>query len=73
MKEMRLQGISSIAAANRFLPSFIDDYNRRIAVEPACSENAHRAVLHSTGELTLILSIHHIRKLSKNLTIQYPI
>src|SRR5690554_1254847 len=35
------------------------------------STDAHRPVLHDAGELALILSIHHTRKLSKNLTCQF--
>jgi transposase InsO family protein len=71
VKEMRLQGINSIEQANAFLPQFIDDYNRRFAVTPLNPDDAHRAVLHSEEELKLILSRHHQRKLSKNLTISF--
>jgi len=71
VKEMRLQGISDIDSANDFLPRFIEDYNRRFAIAPQSSVDAHRPVLHSTEELALILSIHHTRKLSKNLTFQF--
>lgn len=71
VKEMRLQNINTIEQANGFLPSFIEDYNQRFAVEPRSPENAHRSVLHSQQDLDLILSRHHKRKLSKNLTIQF--
>jgi hypothetical protein len=30
VKELRLEGISSIEAANAFMPRFIDDYNTRL-------------------------------------------
>jgi hypothetical protein len=30
VKELRLQRISTAAAANAFMPTFIDDYNRRL-------------------------------------------
>ena len=71
VKEMRLQGIDNIADANTFLPTFIADYNRRFAVAPQCEDNAHRPLRHSAEEIALILSLHHSRKLSKNLTLQF--
>ena len=71
VKELRLQGISDIASANQYLPTFIQDYNQRFAVAPHSLEDAHRAVLHSPQEITQILSIHHLRTLSKNLTCQF--
>jgi len=71
VKEMRLKGISSIQEANAFLPEYMQDHNRKFAINPASGEDAHRKVLHTNEELALILSIHHKRKLSKNLTLQY--
>jgi len=71
VKELRLQGINDMEAANAFLPAFMDDYNARFAVAPQSPEDAHRAVLHSPTELALILSRHHHRKLSKNLSFQF--
>jgi len=71
VKEMRLRGISSINAANQFLPEFIQDYNRRFAVPPQHPLDAHREVLHDNTELNQILSLHHTRILSKNLTCQF--
>lgn len=71
VKEMRLQGIDSIEEANHFLPQFISDYNKRFSVAPRSSENTHREVLHNEQELRLILSLHHTRKLSKNLCLQF--
>ena len=73
VKEMRLRSIGSIEQANAFLPRFIDDYNRRFAVTAHHPDNAHREVLHSAEALTLILCLHHRRKLSKNLTISLRI
>lgn len=71
VKELRLQDISDIEAANAFLPAFIADYNRRFAVEPINPSNAHRPLVHSSTELALILCLHHTRILSKNLTFQF--
>lgn len=71
VKEMRLRGIQDIEPANAFLPAFIKDYNQRFAVNPQCATDAHREVLHNTRELELIFSLHHSRKLSKNLAFQF--
>ena len=71
VKELRLQKINGLDEANRFSSVFLEDYNRRFAVEPQHAEDAHRAVLHSARELDLILCLHHTRKLSKNLSIQF--
>ncbi len=71
VKELRLQEINTAEQANRFLPAFMEDYNRRFAVEPQHADDAHREVLHSSEELELILCLHHTRKLSKNLSLQF--
>ena len=71
VKEMRLRCIDDTEAANAFLPEFMKDYNARFSVKPQSEDDAHRAVLHSTEELGLIFTLHHTRKLSKNLTIQF--
>jgi transposase len=42
IKEMRLQGISSIEAAQGFVPNFIAIWNKRFAVEPRDPADAHR-------------------------------
>ena len=71
VKEMRLRGIDDMEAANAYLPEFVADYNRRFGVAPREAEDAHRPVLHDAEELALILSRHHVRKLSKNLTFRF--
>jgi transposase len=71
VKELRLQGIDNLEAANVFLPTFMAQYNTRFAVAPQNTVDAHRTLLHSPDELALILCLHHTRKLSKNLTFQF--
>ncbi len=71
VKEMRLRGISDMAAGNVYLPEFMVDFNRRFAVAPRNPVDAHREVLHDAAELDLILCEHHVRKLTKNLTIRF--
>jgi hypothetical protein len=70
VKELRLQGISDMETANAFLPEFREDYNRRFAVVPRSSHNAHRPLL-KADHLELILTHQETRTLSKNLTIQF--
>lgn len=45
VKELRLRGIRDIDSANAFLPEFIADYDRRFAVTPVSSVDAHRPVV----------------------------
>lgn len=71
VKELRLAGISDMAAANAFLPRFMRAYNKRFAIEPRDTRDAHRPVLHDDAEVRLILSLHHLRTLSKNLCCQF--
>jgi len=70
VKEMRLRGISGMQAGNAYLPEFREEYNRRFAVEPRSSYDAHRPLLPS-DDLDRILTRQETRILSKNLTIQY--
>ena len=69
VKELRLQGISDIDSANAYLSEFREDYNRRFAVAPRSSHNAHRSLLKSEN-LELILTHQKTGTLSKNLTVQ---
>jgi len=69
VKELRLRGISDLASANAYLPEFREDFNRRFAVVPRSSHDAHRPLLASEN-LDLILTHQETRTLSKNLTVQ---
>lgn len=44
IKEMRLEGISSIKEGNRFLKEYLPRFNKKFSVEPAGKENLHRKV-----------------------------
>lgn len=70
VKELRLQGISTLAAANAFAPTFIADYNRRFAKPPRNDWNAHRP-LRDDEDLDLIFTWRVLRKVSHVLTLQY--
>jgi transposase len=70
VKELRLQDISDIDTANAFLPEFRADYNRRFAVQPRSTHDAHRPLL-KTENLDLVFTHQKTATLSKNLTIQF--
>lgn len=70
VKELRLEGISTMAAANAYAPSFIADYNRRFAKPPRNDWDAHRPV-REDEDLDLIFTIREPRKVSHVLTLQY--
>ncbi len=69
-KELRLRDISDWEAGNAFLPEFIDDFNRRFAVQPRSSHDAHRS-LSKSENLAQIFTWRESRVLSKNLTLQF--
>lgn len=70
VKEMRLQGISGQDAANAWLPSFIETFNRRFAVPAASTQDAHLPYRGKAEQLRRILSVQDTRTLSKNLSCQ---
>ena len=70
VKEMRLRNISDWETGNAFLPEFMDDFNRRFAVQPRSSVDAHRP-LSKADELVHIFTWRESRVLSKNLTLQF--
>lgn len=69
-KELRLRNIASWEDGNAYLPDFIDDFNRRFAIQPRSDHDAHRPLsLHD--QLSQILTWQEQRSLSKNLTLQF--
>uniref|UniRef100_UPI003F49A035 ISNCY family transposase n=1 Tax=Cupriavidus yeoncheonensis TaxID=1462994 RepID=UPI003F49A035 len=70
VKELRLRGISSMAAANAFAPQFMADFNARFAKVPRSDFDAHRA-LRGDEDLARIFSWREWRKVSQSLTLQY--
>ncbi|WP_054522023.1 hypothetical protein [Thermanaerothrix daxensis] len=68
-KEMGVQGISTPEQANSWLPTFIDDYNRRFAILPRRPVDVHRP-LGDAEQLDQILRRKAERILSKNLIFQ---
>ncbi|MBN3788949.1 ISNCY family transposase [Burkholderia sp. Ac-20353] len=70
VKELRLRGISTVADANAYAPSFIAAYNARFAKPPKSDFNAHRP-LRDDENLDLLLTWRETRRVTKSLTVQY--
>ena len=72
VKELRLRGICTMDDANRYLPEFMDDYNRRFGRAARNDHDAHRPLLERDGlddiftwqeerRVTAQLTVHHKR------------
>lgn len=70
VKELRLQGISSMEEGNRFLPAFIENFNRKFAVVPKSPVNLHRPLAPQDIPEHILVQ-KHPRILSKQLTLSY--
>ncbi len=70
VKDLRLEGISNMAAGNKFLPTFLESYNKKFSVTPAEPTNMHRC-LNAHENLDAIFTIQDERILSKTLTCQH--
>src|SRR5690349_5696942 len=56
VKELRLAGVSTVEAANAFLPGFVAAYNARFAKEPRLAEDLHRPAP-GTADLDEIMTV----------------
>nr|WP_236027342.1 MULTISPECIES: ISNCY family transposase [Burkholderia] len=70
VKELRLRGISTVADANAYAPSFIAMYNARFAKPPRSDFNAHRP-LRNDENLDRLMTWRETRRVSKSLTVLY--
>lgn len=68
VKELRLAGIATIQAANRFVEAWLPSYNRRFAVQPAQAADLHRPKP-AGGDLNRILCIKTTRCLRRDWTV----
>ena len=68
IKEMRLAGISDMAAAQPFLAGFMARHNAQFAVAPRDQNDAHKPWRHDVAALDAALARHETRVLSKALT-----
>ena len=73
VKAMRLARISTIEAANAWLPQYLAQHNARFKRVAADAANAHRAYEGNAQELARICAHHYERRLSKALTPLYVI
>ena len=71
IKEMRLEGICSIAEANAWLPCFIEQFNQKFAKCARNSKNLHRSLTESDLELDDIFTWREPRRVTNSLTITY--
>ena len=70
VKEMRLDQISDIEAANAWCAKYVEQYNMQFAFAPASELDMHKP-LHVEDNLDLILTIREIRKLTSKLTLKH--
>ncbi len=70
VKELRLAGISTIAAANAWLPGFVDDYNERFGRPPSNAKDLHRP-LTKADDLDEIMAWREVRTVTHDLTLHY--
>lgn len=71
VKELRLAGISDMAAGNAFLPGFIEAFNARFARVPHRPDNLHRAFNIAPDRLRRILCRRDERFVSQQLSLTY--
>jgi hypothetical protein len=71
VKEMRLAGISDMAAGNAFLPGFIADHNRRFARASLRPGDLHRPLNLPPARLADILCWRELRYVGRDLTFRY--
>jgi hypothetical protein len=70
VKELRLAGISTIEAANAFLPAFVQAYNERFAKPPARERDLHRPIA-GISDVDDILCWREQRSVSRQLVVNY--
>lgn len=71
IKEMRLEGIDSIAEANAWLPCFIEQFNQKFGKCARNAKNLHQPLTESKTELDDIFTWQEPRKVTKSLSITY--
>lgn len=71
VKALRLDGISSIDAANEWLQAWLPQHNARFVKVAHQEADAHRPFDGTPQQLRCICAHHHERTLSKNLTCQF--
>lgn len=70
VKELRMDRIDNIEAANAWCSQFVEQYNQRFARAPRSQLDVHTP-LRASDDLPLILAMRDTRKLSAKLTVQH--
>lgn len=68
VKEMRLEGVKSVAEGNKFLDRYLAVFNRRFSVEPVSREDLHRPLVGGV-ELDGIFAVKTERTLRNDFTV----
>lgn len=71
VKEMRLAGVSDIAAGNAFLPGFVERHNARFAKTPARPDDLHRPLNTQPDRLREILCLRDQRYVTRDLVVRH--
>ena len=71
VKEMRLEGISNLKAANAFLPGFMARHNGRFGRVPALADDLHRPLEMAPDRLRDVLCWRDQRYVGQQLTLTY--
>jgi transposase len=71
VKELRLEGISTLEAANAYLPAFVARFNERFAIAPTRSEDLHRPLERPPAQLDTILAWREQRYVTQQLALSY--
>ena len=71
VKELRLAGISNMAAGNQFLAEFMTRFNAKFATPAARSEDAHRPLNMAPDRLADVLSWREQRHVGQQLALSY--
>jgi len=71
VKELRLEAISTLEAANAYLPGFVERFNDRFATAPARPENFHRPLQRAPADLDAILAWRERRYVTQQLALSY--
>jgi hypothetical protein len=71
VKELQLEGITTIAAANAYLPGFMDRFNARFAHLPARPGDLHRPLRIALSRLRDILCRREMRYVGRQLQLSW--
>jgi hypothetical protein len=71
VKDLRLNNISDIESANRYIEEFRNRYNKKFGKTPASPQDVHRKHIPEEGRLDFILCERENRRLSKNLELSF--